>query len=946
MTKVTKTKVISYNCRGLKSAAGGMGNLLNECDICLLQEHWLTKEEVHSALNGLNNEFTGCGVSSMDTTKHILLGRPYGGTAILWRKSMQHKIKQMDTLNINNINGKIQGIEYSPTTGHKIVILSVYLPYDDGSPERFVDFIDFLTTLKCIIDNVDTNNVIMAGDFNADPNSRFGIELQSFCNEQSYMLCDILSMSSNTFTYISDAHLTTKWLDHCICTGAMSNYVDNFSVKDDLIHTSDHLPLAFDINVDGEDNPSPQQQDHIKDKVHKVNWSQVNEEMKHNYNVMTKQLLADVFLPTSILQCTDNNCTDQVHLNEIDKTYDSIIDKLKTASKTCLGSKANIRKQNVVPGWNEYVKQYHDIAKEKYIIWCQSGKPREGVIAENMRDARRVFKKKLKDTKAREDQIKADKMAQQLAEKQYKQFWTTVSKSNIHNIPRSDSIEDVKGASNIADLWREHYCNIFNSVDNNRYKLSVENTLSEMISEELCLANCAEVSGIIRSAASGKAPGADGLNAEHIKYCAENIVPLLSIIFNSMMIHSHVPSKMSNVVIVPTVKDKSCDVKSKSNYRPIVLANCVMKMYEQILLNRCSEQLNITDTQFGFQKGMSTEMCILALKETVAYYNSQDSPVYACFLDASKAFDRVNHWTLLDKLLKRGIPQQVVKNIKCVIRNQLSYIRWDDVLSANFKSTNGLKQGGLLSPLLYCVYIDDMLEELSSQNTGCILPGKCINNLCYADDLTILSPSIAGLRQLIKVCEKHADICDILFNANKTRCMKFLPKGWKNTVTPCLSLNGDNISFASSIKYLGHMIHDNLSDDSDINRQLRSLLYRGNVIIRKFARCSAQVKNTMFLSYCAPMYTASLWCSYKQSTYNKLRVSYNKVFRKLHNLAFNCSASGMFVSNNVPSFSEIIRKYIYSFSERVHQNTNKVLVAVDSLNAHCKVKWNEILYTI
>ena len=119
---------------------------------------------------------------------------------------------------------------------------------------------------------------------------------------------------------------------------------------------------------------------------------------------------------------------------------------------------------------------------------------------------------------------------------------------------------------------------------------------------------------------------------------------------------------MISVVLVPTVKNKNASICSKSNYRPIALVSIVSKVFENIIYDRIAYSLITCDNQFGFKAKHSTDMCIYAFKEAVLKYRSLNSNVYSCFLDASKAFDHVNH-VLFEKkkLIKWGIPLYIVR---------------------------------------------------------------------------------------------------------------------------------------------------------------------------------------------------------------------------------------------------------------------------------------------
>ena len=113
--------------------------------------------------------------------------------------------------------------------------------------------------------------------------------------------------------------------------------------------------------------------------------------------------------------------------------------------------------------------------------------------------------------------------------------------------------------------------------------------------------------------------------------------------------------------IIPLVKNKCGKLSDKNNYRPVAISNSLSKVFELLLLDRCEEYLWTSGNQFGFKADHSTEMCIYALHEFIYYYRSRSTNVYVTFLDASKAFDRINHWLLFDKLLKREIPLYIVR---------------------------------------------------------------------------------------------------------------------------------------------------------------------------------------------------------------------------------------------------------------------------------------------
>jgi hypothetical protein len=147
-------------------------------------------------------------------------------------------------------------------------------------------------------------------------------------------------------------------------------------------------------------------------------------------------------------------------------------------------------------------------------------------------------------------------------------------------------------------------------------------------------------------------------------------------------------------------------------------------------------------------------------------------------------------------------------------------------------------QGGVLSPILFNVYIDTLSASLSSSQVGCSIGATYLNHLFYADDLVLLSPSPKGLQKLVDLCCVLSNSHSIVFNPKKTVCMSFLPPHCKINSSPCIILDGQRLPFRSSCKYLGVFINDHLSDDEDILRQQRSFYMRCNYLMRNFIHCS------------------------------------------------------------------------------------------------------------
>ena len=116
-----------------------------------------------------------------------------------------------------------------------------------------------------------------------------------------------------------------------------------------------------------------------------------------------------------------------------------------------------------------------------------------------------------------------------------------------------------------------------------------------------------------------------------------------------------------------------------------------------------------------------TDMCIFLLKQIILSYLQQGSPIFSVFLDASKAFDRVSHELLFKKLLLRDVPPCFIRLLRYWYRQQQMRVRWGSQLSQSFEVSNGVRQGGILGPYLFAVYIDQLSKDLNRVPAGCYI---------------------------------------------------------------------------------------------------------------------------------------------------------------------------------------------------------------------------------
>ena len=124
---------------------------------------------------------------------------------------------------------------------------------------------------------------------------------------------------------------------------------------------------------------------------------------------------------------------------------------------------------------------------------------------------------------------------------------------------------------------------------------------------------------------------------------------MLTLMFNSMIQHGYVPEAFMDTLILSNVKYTKEDLGDSDNYRPITLTSVISKVFELVILERCRSIMATSPHQFGFKTKHGTELSIFALKQVVEYYITNSSNAYMCYVDLSKAFDRIEHVILFRK---------------------------------------------------------------------------------------------------------------------------------------------------------------------------------------------------------------------------------------------------------------------------------------------------------
>ena len=249
-----------------------------------------------------------------------------------------------------------------------------------------------------------------------------------------------------------------------------------------------------------------------------------------------------------------------------------------------------------------------------------------------------------------------------------------------------------------------------------------------------------------------------------------------------------------------------------------------------------------------------------------------------------KAFDKVNSVVLFKKLISRDIPLHMIRLLFDFYYMLSLSVLWNGCMSKQFISYNGIKQGGVLSPILFCIYIDDLLIGLEKQGYGCFIGKLFYGVLAYADDIILLAPSLSALRVMLDFCSNYAVLHNITFNAMKSYCIRFSLHDISVEQFTAL-LQGARLTWLKKIKHLGHTLLASLNDSEDIICKQNDFTFQFNYFTSRFRNVSISLKIHLFKNFCYSFFGSQLW-DLQHRSISQFDILWRKAVRRLWHIPY------------------------------------------------------------
>ena len=245
------------------------------------------------------------------------------------------------------------------------------------------------------------------------------------------------------------------------------------------------------------------------------------------------------------------------------------------------------------------------------------------------------------------------------------------------------------------------------------------------------------------------------------------------------------------------------------------------------------------------------------------YIRNGTSPIMT-LLDCSKAFDMCKYSVLFKKLLQRGLPAIVVRTLITVYEQQYAWVRWGRARSEVFPIVNGTRQGSVLSPALFAIYMDEILVNLRSLGVGCYVGEVFMGAMGYADDLVLLAPTRTAMELMLKACEEFGKRNNLQFSTDpdpaksKTKCIFLCGKKKQEKPSP-LSLYGMELPWVKSASHLGNELCEDGSMDLDVKQKRAAFIERSLQVREQFNFAHPIEVLRAVNIYCCDHYSGMLW---------------------------------------------------------------------------------------
>lgn len=683
-------------------------------------------------------------------------------------------------------------------TPFNITIIQAYAPTTTHSDEEVEDFYE---QLQEIIDQSPKKDIIVVqGDWNAKVGKDSQKEWQNICgpscndetNDRGLRLLEFAAFNNLHLANTMGSHKASrKWTWHSP-DGQYHNQIDYIMVKRRFMSG---IHIAKTRSFPGADIGSDHDLVMMTFHLRLKNIKQPSHtRLKFNLEKLKDPEIAEAFQATIGGRFAPLTILGDENIEMMTTTFNKIVTETATE---ILGKQRRTKKPWVTTDILDLCDQRRELKKEK-------STPRG---ARKYRDMNNKIKTCMRKAKEKWIQTQCSEIEENLSKNNSKKAYQLVKDLTTERLGKTTTIQDKSGKCltedrEIHERWTEYCKELYNH--ETRGDPAVLKCPEESI-ENNCPIMREEVEAAVRSLKKGKSPGVDNIPAELIQDGGEPTITMLTQICNKIWQTGEWPTSWTKSLVI--VLPKKGNLQQCQNYRTISLISHPSKVMLRIILNRLKPQAEeiIAEEQAGFRAGRSTTEQIFNLRILCEKYLQHQQDLYHVFIDFKKAFDRVWHAALWATMRKYNISANLIRVVEHLYNKATSAVLLNGTTGEWFRTTVGVRQGCLLSPILFNIFLERIMTDALEEHKGTVsIGGRTITNLRFADDIDGLAGDEQELENLVKALDGAATSYGMEISAEKTKLMTNNTKG----ISREIQANGKKLESVKTFKYLGSIITD------------------------------------------------------------------------------------------------------------------------------------------